>query len=751
MKKVILLLMMWLAAAGTAVHADSLHISGYVYDSATGAPVPNYPVHVDIDSASGGFTYHHITYTSIHGFYADTAVFNAGAAPSGVVMVWVLNCWQQMRAETFSFGPGHLTFTHNFTICTGTPPPPCHADFYPAPAPPPLNPLARQFINTSVGSYGPWQWSFGDGTSSTLFDPIHIFAAPGVYHVTLTMGDTLHGGCFDTRMHEIVIGDSTGCHANFSATPIAPPLTMQFNNLSTGSNGPWFWSFGDGHSATTFDPHHTYAAPGLYQVSLSIGDSNAGCWDFVSKMIQVGDTMAGCHAQFTWYCDSNTMNRTVHFINQSVPENGTWLWSFGDSTFSADKNPTHTYATNGLYTVCLTISTTNPQCTHTECHQVPVGPPPPPPCENWITHMNNWLDVSFEGHLVGSPPATYSWSFGDGTAGTGKNITHHFAAPGLYPITLTTVIQDTNQCTWIRTMNVYVGDSSNLHQVYGQVFAGNFPLLFGMAMIYSTNVMPGGMPFVAASPLDSMGIYVFPYVPDGEYVIWALPFDSVGAYLPTYFEHALYWEQANKITLGNPQNPYNIHLLHCGNNPVGPGGITGHVNTTGLKSASVNQIAMILTDELGTALGFRQVNTSGNFDFSGMAYGTYFLKPELPGTASDQIKVVLSATNPVASVTMTYNGSNILGMSEASAVESFMAYPNPVKNQLNLALKLNASANITAEIYSFTGQKVLSENLSLSEGLNNVNLDLSMLNAGLYTLRMTSAEGIRIVQKFVKQ
>ena len=751
MKKIILILVLWFVAAGMAVHADSLRLSGYVYDSATGAGLNAYPVYIDIDSTNTGFSYHRTVFTMHTGFYADTIVFNTGSAPTGIARISVWNCLQQLRSETVAFSPGHLVFTRNFTICTGTPPPPCHADFYPIAAPPPPTPMARQFINTSVGANGPWLWSFGDGTTSTLFDPIHVFAANGVYHVTLSMGDTMQGGCFDSRMHEIVIGDTTGCHADFSATLLTPPLTMQFHNLSTGTNGPWFWSFGDGSSATTFDPHHTYAAPGLYQVSLSIGDSNAGCWDFVSKMIQVGDTMAGCHAQFTWYCDTNTMNTTVHFINQSVPETGTWFWNFGDSTHSTDKNPTHTYATNGLFNVCLTITSTNPQCTHTECHLVAVGPPPPPPCENWITHVNNWLDVSFEGHLAGDPPATYSWMFGDGSAGTGKNVTHHFAAPGFYPVTLTTVILDSNQCTWVRTINVLVGDSSNIHQVYGQVFAGNFPLNFGMAMIFSTTPMPGGMPFVAVSLLDSMGIYVFPYVPDGEFVIWALPFDSAGAYLPTFFEHSLYWEQANKITLGNPQNPYNIHLLQCGNMPVGPGGVNGHVNTTGLKSAQVNEIAMILTDEAGNPLGFRKVSPSGNFDFSGMAYGTYYLKPELPNISSDLVKVVLSAANPVATVTMTYNGSNILGVSETSAVESFVAYPNPVNNVLNLTLKLNTSANVTAEIYSFTGQKVVSQDFSLSLGANTLSLDLGMLNSGLYTLRMTSPEGIRIVQKFVKK
>lgn len=739
--------MMWLAAAGMTAKADAIHIHGIVRDTITMAPLPNYPVHLDIDSSSTGFTYHSVVYTNASGVYADTITFSTGGAPTGILQVWLYDCQQYVRYQNCFFAPGTLNFEKNFWICTGTPPP-CHADFYAIPV---LPPLTMHFINTSVGSNGPWYWDFGDGSTAGTFDPQHTYGAPGFYTVTLHIGDSL-SGCTSWATHQIHVGDSTGgCHADFSATPIAPPLTMKFNNLSTGSNGPWFWSFGDGNSATTFDPHHTYAAPGVYQVSLSIGDSNAGCWDYTSKMIQVGDTLPPpCYVSFTWYQDSTLQNFTVHFINYSTPENSSWSWNFGDSTnISNEKNPTHTFPGNGVYNVCLTIMNQATQCYATQCYEVHVGPPPPPPCENWITHMNNWLDVSFEGHLVGNPPATYTWGFGDGASGTGKNITHHYAAPGLYPVTLTTVTQDSNQCTWTRTQEILVGDSNNIHQVYGQVFAGNFPLHFGMAMIFSNDTIPGGMPFFASSLLDSMGVYTFPYVPSGSYVIWAMPFDSTGEYLPTFFGNVIYWELATTITLGQPNNPYNISLVHATNMPTGNGGINGHVNTGTLKSATVNQIAMILTNEQGQALGFRKVNAAGTFDFTGMAFGTYFLKPELPNVSSQVVKVVLSAANPTATVNMTYTGKTILGISDEAIVSGFTAYPNPVQDLLNLDLSLLSASTVTCEIYNFTGQVVARETSSLGKGENKLQINLGALNAGIYTLRMTSPEGISIVKKIV--
>jgi hypothetical protein len=271
-----------------------------------------------------------------------------------------------------------------------------------------------------------------------------------------------------------------------------------------------------------------------------------------------------------------------------------------------------------------------------------------------------------------------------------------------------------------------------------------------MAMIFSDDTVPGGMPFIAASPLDSAGIYMFPYVPSGRYVIWALPFDSAGEYLPTFYVQALYWEQATKITLGQAQNPYNIHLLHATGMPVGSGGINGQVNTQGLKSSSVDQIAMILTDEQGNAIGFRKVNASGTFDFSAMAYGTYYLKPELPNFTSDLVKVVLSASKPVASVTLTFSSNGILGVNDISgSLESYMIYPNPASDVLNVSLKLSTSASPVAQIYNFSGQLVYSENFGLTKGENQIKLNVGSLTTGMYTLRIISSGGIMISQKIM--
>ncbi len=667
MKKMILLFMVWFAAVSLMAQTNTIHVSGYVTDSVTGAPLANYPVHIDIDSAGGGFVYHHEVHTMMNGLYVDTIFFNNGTIPGGIMRVTVLDCVLHPHLGDFPFGPGNQNFIIDFIICSGQSPLPCHADFYPAFAPPP--PQNVHFINTSVGVNGPWQWSFGDGSTSPLFSPFHSYAAPGVYHVTLKMGDSLAGGCFDSRTHEVHIGDSTG---------------------------------------------------------------------------------VGCHAEFTWNCDSNATSRTFHFTDLSVGGGSSWYWSFGDSTFSNDKNPVHTYATNGVYHVCLTITHTNPACQDTECKDVQAGPPPPPPCASWFTHMPDWLHISFEGHMPYNQPATYTWNFGDGTTSTGKNIAHLYAAPGWYAVTLATVRQDSSHCAFTSTQQILVGDSTDIHQLYGQVFAGNIPMSHGLVMIFALDTSTTHPPFVATSFLNPIGAYAFPYVPGGEYVIWALPFDSAGEYLPTYFGNVIHWQQAAVVHLGQAQNPYNINLVHGTHMFSGQGGVNGHINKVGLKTGQVEQITMLLTNEQGETVGYRRVNASGSFSFSGMAYGTYYLKPELPNTTSELVKVILSAGNPVAAVTMTMNGTSILGIGEAAIVESFTLYPNPVNDILNLSFNVTAPATGLTEICNMSGQVVVRQSLTLASGANHPQVDVSMLGHGIYTLRITSPAGIRIVQKIVK-
>jgi PKD repeat protein len=91
-----------------------------------------------------------------------------------------------------------------------------------------------QFRDTSSGGPASWMWDFGDGQTSTLANPTHVFQAPGIFIVTLTA--TNASGSSRTTQSLIVSTSDTlrlndaGNHP-FTVTIVA---TNQHNGNVTG-------------------------------------------------------------------------------------------------------------------------------------------------------------------------------------------------------------------------------------------------------------------------------------------------------------------------------------------------------------------------------------------------------------------------------------------------------------------------------------------------------------------------------------
>jgi PKD repeat protein len=130
-------------------------------------------------------------------------------------------------------------------------------------------PLEVRFTDLSSGGPTSWLWSFGDGTTSTLRDPSHTYASAGVYDVTLQASNALGTSTF-TRSATVQVAAPVVPVASFTGTPLTgfAPLEVAFTDLSTNLPTGWLWSFGDGTTSTLQHPTKTYAAPGVYGVSL---------------------------------------------------------------------------------------------------------------------------------------------------------------------------------------------------------------------------------------------------------------------------------------------------------------------------------------------------------------------------------------------------------------------------------------------------------------------------------------------------
>lgn len=123
------------------------------------------------------------------------------------------------------------------------------------------------FTNNSVGGVS-YLWDFGDGSSSTVVNPVHVYVNQNLYTIKLF---THSATCVDSNIQTLDLR-----HADSSAFTIVTPLLCQgssttFTNQSVITTpGGYEWNFGDGSTSGLFTPSHTYTSTGIYTVSLIV-------------------------------------------------------------------------------------------------------------------------------------------------------------------------------------------------------------------------------------------------------------------------------------------------------------------------------------------------------------------------------------------------------------------------------------------------------------------------------------------------
>ncbi len=133
-------------------------------------------------------------------------------------------------------------------------------------------PLTASFSDQSSGEINSWYWTFGDGGTSTLQNPVHDYESAGTFAVSLTVIGP-GGSDIETKTSLISVASSPTAAFSSSLASGTVPLTVNFTNQSTGSPTYWLWEFGDGATSTEVNPAHTYAVPGTYTVSLQVSNS----------------------------------------------------------------------------------------------------------------------------------------------------------------------------------------------------------------------------------------------------------------------------------------------------------------------------------------------------------------------------------------------------------------------------------------------------------------------------------------------
>jgi PKD repeat protein len=147
------------------------------------------------------------------------------------------------------------------------------------------------FINLSTLATA-YLWDFGDGSTSTAVNPLHIYAQrANPYTVKLVATGTF--GCKDSAVKANLILAKPLPGASFSVSPApvinVPNYSFSFiNTTQQNNNYRYHWNFGDGSlPVTTRDAAHLYRDTGSYQVKLAVFDPVSNCSDTAIRVVRI--------------------------------------------------------------------------------------------------------------------------------------------------------------------------------------------------------------------------------------------------------------------------------------------------------------------------------------------------------------------------------------------------------------------------------------------------------------------------------
>jgi gliding motility-associated-like protein len=176
-----------------------------------------------------------------------------------------------------------------------------------------------------------------------------------------------------TTQYVIKVWDTTGCPPVYDTINLmvsqkpsvsflpdvfngCEPLEVKFADMSYPAIAKWDWNFGDGSNSNQQNPTHTYSA-GVYSVKLSVetADGCKGSFE-ANNLINAYPTPI---ANFEAHPPITTIdNPLINFIDLSQ-KGKHYKWNFGDPSSNDNTsilvNPTHTYSSDGVYTVWLVL------------------------------------------------------------------------------------------------------------------------------------------------------------------------------------------------------------------------------------------------------------------------------------------------------------------------------------------------------------------------------------------------------------
>ncbi|HLP51925.1 MAG TPA: PKD domain-containing protein [Chitinophagales bacterium] len=326
-----------------------------------------------------------------------------------------------------------------------------------------------QFIDSSIPPGVPisyWQWNFGDGDTSNLQNPTHVYATPGTYTVSLTA--TTDSGCVNSLTKQLPAYLKPV--SLFQSRVSCATAETQFYDLSSTALPAllqtWKWNFGGLDSSIVPNPTFAFPAQGKYEVTLRTSNDN-GCVSIKKDSVEVFAELVADFA-FNRLCLGDTVAFTDLTPSFSLVS---WLWNTGDGRFFTQKNIRNKYDVAGSYPVTLQIQNAI-GCVDAITKTVTVYPKPDAAIGNGLICEDQYY-TPVNNSVVTEQNNTWNWNIA-GNNYTGFEPQHYFGDTGTYPIKLQIVSQ--NGCKDSASGIVYVSPIPVANFTFVPLY-GDAPLL----------------------------------------------------------------------------------------------------------------------------------------------------------------------------------------------------------------------------------------------------------------------------------
>jgi parallel beta-helix repeat protein len=221
------------------------------------------------------------------------------------------------------------------------------------------------FTNTTppvAGTNPSYTWDFGDGSSSTIMNPVKPWTTLGPKTVKFKVG--LDNGCSDEVVRTLSVGIQPT--ADFSTNDVCAGSEMVFVNKTTWPQGDitYLWNFADGNTSALTTPRYTYqgvTSTRVFNVTLYAYIAG-GCADSVTKQVIVNEGPRTC--DFDAEINYNKGFRGVDFTPKSATGAGaqpgvSYVWVYDREGQSAGPEGFNNFQEDGVYRITMRARNAN--------------------------------------------------------------------------------------------------------------------------------------------------------------------------------------------------------------------------------------------------------------------------------------------------------------------------------------------------------------------------------------------------------